>query len=404
MTAIPLAAPNCWAVVRIPAAVQARSGGTRARAAPISEGSAVPWPRPMIAVAGASPSPSGPAVPDAAGQDQGDRADSSPPPPTVSQAPPPPPSQPTSPRPLPPPPPPPPPSPPFLPPERRGDQRQHLRHHDRAGQPLQQPGASHSAGDRASPHSREATAKAATPVMNIRRYPARSASRPPVTIPLAYMNAYPPTTSCRAASLTCRSRCSDGPATFTTQMSKPAMNMASSTTGSISQRREPGDDAESVTDKVFDMDRTVRRCRTPRKLPYAGSMMDNVVKAAADEMLLPRVLAALADPHRLATVRFLASHGEWWCAQVRQEAGLELSKSTFSHHLRIMVTQAWSPSASKAPRATPSCARKTSIAASPACSIRSSTPTTRPWSNLEPNGLWFPSSRTSQVPPGNVGA
>ena len=28
--------------------------------------------------------------------------------------------------------------------------------------------------------------------------------------------------------------------------------------------------------------------------------------------------------------------GESWCAQVRQEAGLELSKSTFSHHLRIM--------------------------------------------------------------------
>ena len=48
------------------------------------------------------------------------------------------------------------------------------------------------------------------------------------------------------------------------------------------------------------------------------------------------LLAALADPTRLATVRFLASHGESWCAQVRQEAGLELSKSTFSHHLRIM--------------------------------------------------------------------
>src|SRR5438874_2309714 len=59
-------------------------------------------------------------------------------------------------------------------------------------------------------------------------------------MPLAYMNAYPPTISCSAASLTCRSRCSDGAATFTTQMSKPAMNMASRTTGSISQRREPG--------------------------------------------------------------------------------------------------------------------------------------------------------------------
>src|SRR5690349_14545446 len=66
-------------------------------------------------------------------------------------------------------------------------------------------------------------------------------------MPLAYMNAYPPTTSCRAASPTCRSRCSDGPATFTTQISKPAVNIASSTTGSISQRREPGSDTVSVT-------------------------------------------------------------------------------------------------------------------------------------------------------------
>jgi len=66
------------------------------------------------------------------------------------------------------------------------------------------------------------------------------------------------------------------------------------------------------------------------------SVMDDVVEPAADDMLLPKVLAALADPHRLASVRFLARHGESWCAQVMQEAGLELSKSTFSHHLRIM--------------------------------------------------------------------
>jgi len=66
-------------------------------------------------------------------------------------------------------------------------------------------------------------------------------------MPLAYMNAYPPTISCRDASLTRRSRCSDGPATFTTQISKPAMNIASSTTGSISQRREPGSDTIFVT-------------------------------------------------------------------------------------------------------------------------------------------------------------
>jgi DNA-binding transcriptional ArsR family regulator len=76
--------------------------------------------------------------------------------------------------------------------------------------------------------------------------------------------------------------------------------------------------------------------RTARNLIYAGNVMDDVVEPAAEGMLLPKVLAALADPHRLASVRFLARNGESWCAQVMQEAGLEMSKSTFSHHLRIM--------------------------------------------------------------------
>ena len=64
--------------------------------------------------------------------------------------------------------------------------------------------------------------------------------------------------------------------------------------------------------------------------------MDDVVEPDAADMQLPKVLAALADPHRLASVRFLARNGESWCTQVMQEAGLPLSKSTFSHHLRIM--------------------------------------------------------------------
>jgi DNA-binding transcriptional ArsR family regulator len=64
--------------------------------------------------------------------------------------------------------------------------------------------------------------------------------------------------------------------------------------------------------------------------------MDDVIEPAADAMLLPKVLAALADPHRLASVRFLGRNGESWCTQVMQEASLELSKSTFSHHLRIL--------------------------------------------------------------------
>jgi DNA-binding transcriptional ArsR family regulator len=66
------------------------------------------------------------------------------------------------------------------------------------------------------------------------------------------------------------------------------------------------------------------------------SVMDDVVEPPADDMRLPKVLAALADPHRLASVCFLARNGESWCAQVMKEAGLEMSKSTFSHHLRIL--------------------------------------------------------------------
>jgi len=64
--------------------------------------------------------------------------------------------------------------------------------------------------------------------------------------------------------------------------------------------------------------------------------MDDVPEPAAEDLQLPRVLAALADPHRLATVRFVASKGESWCTQVIQDAGLGTSKSTFSHHLRIL--------------------------------------------------------------------
>jgi DNA-binding transcriptional ArsR family regulator len=64
--------------------------------------------------------------------------------------------------------------------------------------------------------------------------------------------------------------------------------------------------------------------------------MDDVVQPSAADFELPRVLAALADPHRLATVQVVARSGESWCARVVQDAGLTMSKSTFSHHLRIL--------------------------------------------------------------------
>ena len=64
--------------------------------------------------------------------------------------------------------------------------------------------------------------------------------------------------------------------------------------------------------------------------------MDDVVEPAADELQLPRVLAALAEPSRLATVQYVARSGESCCSEIIQEAGLAMTKSTFSHHLRIL--------------------------------------------------------------------
>jgi DNA-binding transcriptional ArsR family regulator len=69
---------------------------------------------------------------------------------------------------------------------------------------------------------------------------------------------------------------------------------------------------------------------------YAKSVIDDVTEPVAAEFELPRVLAALADRHRLATVQYLARTGESWCSRVMQDIGLEMSKSTFSHHLRIL--------------------------------------------------------------------
>jgi DNA-binding transcriptional ArsR family regulator len=64
--------------------------------------------------------------------------------------------------------------------------------------------------------------------------------------------------------------------------------------------------------------------------------MDDVVEPAAAELELPRVLAALAEPNRLATVQYVARIGEACCSEVISEAGLAMTKSTFSHHLRIL--------------------------------------------------------------------
>lgn len=56
----------------------------------------------------------------------------------------------------------------------------------------------------------------------------------------------------------------------------------------------------------------------------------------AEELRLPKVLAALADPARLAAVRALAESGESPCTALQMRAGLRISRSTFSHHQRIL--------------------------------------------------------------------
>jgi DNA-binding transcriptional ArsR family regulator len=66
------------------------------------------------------------------------------------------------------------------------------------------------------------------------------------------------------------------------------------------------------------------------------NVMDDVVEPAAEDFQLPRILAALADPNRLTAVQYVARNGESWCAQVMEQALLSMTKSTFSHHLRIL--------------------------------------------------------------------
>jgi DNA-binding transcriptional ArsR family regulator len=51
---------------------------------------------------------------------------------------------------------------------------------------------------------------------------------------------------------------------------------------------------------------------------------------------LPTVLAALADPGRLAIVRALSAQGEECCNKVGELAGLTVGKSTLSHHLKVL--------------------------------------------------------------------
>jgi DNA-binding transcriptional ArsR family regulator len=65
-------------------------------------------------------------------------------------------------------------------------------------------------------------------------------------------------------------------------------------------------------------------------------VIEDVAQPETEELDLPAVLGALADPGRLAVIRTLADAGEESCARILEESGLGYSKSTMSHHLKVL--------------------------------------------------------------------
>jgi DNA-binding transcriptional ArsR family regulator len=71
---------------------------------------------------------------------------------------------------------------------------------------------------------------------------------------------------------------------------------------------------------------------------YRGGM-DGVISEkhpAPEDFRLTAILAALADPARLAAVRTLAAKGESPCTRLQHDAGLTISRTTFSHHQKVL--------------------------------------------------------------------
>jgi DNA-binding transcriptional ArsR family regulator len=65
-------------------------------------------------------------------------------------------------------------------------------------------------------------------------------------------------------------------------------------------------------------------------------VIDDVAQPAREDLDLTTVLGALADPARLATVRTLGAAREESCTRLLEESRLDCSKSTMSHHLRVL--------------------------------------------------------------------
>lgn len=67
-----------------------------------------------------------------------------------------------------------------------------------------------------------------------------------------------------------------------------------------------------------------------------NALTDGVLHPAREDLRLATVLAALADPARLLTVRTLARVGESACTELQYAAALKIGRSTFSHHQKVL--------------------------------------------------------------------
>ena len=89
----------------------------------------------------------------------------------------------------------------------------------------------------ASPQTSDAAEKSATPIMNIRRRPSRSAARPPSSRRPPNVIVYAISTHCSVFSETCSDVLIDGSATLTIETSSTVMKNATQTSASACQRR-----------------------------------------------------------------------------------------------------------------------------------------------------------------------
>ncbi len=65
-------------------------------------------------------------------------------------------------------------------------------------------------------------------------------------------------------------------------------------------------------------------------------MHEDLNEPTAEQIELATVLGALADPARLALLRGLHEVGEAACGSLAALCGLDLSKSTVSHHMKVL--------------------------------------------------------------------